>query len=124
MPGNKYRVYVTAFVRDGISTRYELEPQYGFAMYHWGIWVELKNGGGKGLLFHVQEHPPMNSASGRIPGGWKFEPRTSNALISQRLVGRLMIGKLPSGNGFDDIERFLASSLRLQREQMRTASHG
>ncbi|KFZ01194.1 hypothetical protein V500_00860 [Pseudogymnoascus sp. VKM F-4518 (FW-2643)] len=108
MLGNKYRIYVAAYVRDGISTCYELEPQYGYAMYHWGIWVEPKNGKGKGQSFHVREHEPMNSASGPIPGGWRFELQTEDGSANPRLVGRLMVGKLPSGKGYVDIEEFLS----------------
>lgn len=50
MPGDKYHIYVAAYVRDGISTRYDLEPQYGYAMYHWGIWVEPKKRGWEGTV--------------------------------------------------------------------------
>ncbi|KFX89518.1 hypothetical protein V490_06967 [Pseudogymnoascus sp. VKM F-3557] len=107
MPGNKYRIYIAAYVRDGISSHYELEPQYGYAMYHWGIWIEPKNGGGKGQSFHVREHEPMSSASGPIPGGWNFEMQTEDGSTNPRLVGRLMIGKLPSGNVYGEIEEFL-----------------
>ncbi|KFY18728.1 hypothetical protein V491_04723 [Pseudogymnoascus sp. VKM F-3775] len=115
MPGGKCRIYVASYIRDGISSRYELEPQYGYAMYHWGIWVEPKGGRGKGRSFHVIEHEPMNSARGPIPGGWKFELHPEDGSTNLRLVGRLMIGKLPSGKGYDDMEGFL-SKLPLPRE--------
>lgn len=49
----------------------------------------------------------MNSASGPIPGGWKFELQTEDGAANLRLIGRLMIGKLPSGQGYDGIEEFL-----------------
>lgn len=49
----------------------------------------------------------MNSASGPIPGGWKFEPQREDGAANLRLIGRLMIGKLPKGQGYDDIEEFL-----------------
>lgn len=108
MPGDKYRIYVAGYVRDGISTHYELEPEYGYAMYHWGIWVEPKNGKGKARSFHVAEHEPMNSDSGPIAGGWKFELHMEDVSANPRLVGRLMIGKLPSGGGYNEIEGFLS----------------
>ncbi|KFY22050.1 hypothetical protein V493_06896 [Pseudogymnoascus sp. VKM F-4281 (FW-2241)] len=108
MLSNKYRIYVAAYFRDGISTRCELEPQYGYAMYHWGIWVEPKNARGAGQSFHVREHEPMNSAKGPIPGGWKFEVETEDVSTSLRLIGRLMVGKLPSGKGYGDIKEFLS----------------
>lgn len=107
MPGNKYRVSVAGFARDGISNNPSLETTLGHAMYHWGIWVEPKNGEGEGRLYHTEEHEPMNSAAGPIPGGWRFGPRKSNSRTSQRLIGRIMIGKLPAGNGFDEIEALL-----------------
>lgn len=79
MTGNKYRVSVAGFARDGISNDPSLEKPFGRAMYRWGIWVEPKHGQGKGRLYHVEEHPPMSSAAGPVPGGWRFGPRDSNA---------------------------------------------
>ncbi|KID70301.1 uncharacterized protein G6M90_00g085290 [Metarhizium brunneum] len=107
MPGGKYRVSVAGFRRDGISDDPSLETTYGHAMYHWGIWVEPKNTPGAGRLYHVEEHPSMNSAEGVIPGGWKMEPRNSDAQSSRRLIGRIMIGKLPAGKGYREIEALL-----------------
>ncbi|XWX01578.1 hypothetical protein V2A60_009606 [Cordyceps javanica] len=107
MTGNKYRVSVAAFARDYISNNASLEESYGYAMYHWGIFVEPKGGKGDGRLYHVEEHPAMNSAQGTIPAGWRFEPRKSSAKASQRLIGRLLIGKLPAGNGFPEIDALL-----------------
>ena len=49
----------------------------------------------------------MNSAEGVIPGGWKLEPRNSDAQSSRRLIGRIMIGKLPAGKGYREIEALL-----------------
>lgn len=68
MPGNKYRVSVAGFVRDRVSNGSCLEKDFGRAMYHWGIWVEPKNSNGAGRLYHMEEHQPMNSRFGPIPG--------------------------------------------------------
>ncbi|KAL2760729.1 hypothetical protein ACRALDRAFT_205365 [Sodiomyces alcalophilus JCM 7366] len=108
MRGNKYRVYLAAFSRDGISNNPQLEPSYGRAMYHWGIWLEPKNSQGQGRLYHVEHHEPMNSATGPIPGGWKFGLRQTSSHTSQRLIGRIMIGKLPAGKDYNDIEHLLS----------------
>ncbi|KAK8010298.1 hypothetical protein PG990_009263 [Apiospora arundinis] len=108
MPGNKYRVSVAGFARDGISHNASLERPFGRAMYHWGIWVEPKNSQGAGRLYHMEEYPPMNSAAGPIPGGWRFELRDSNSKNSKRLIGRIMIGKLPAGNGYREVEALLS----------------
>ncbi|KAF5138857.1 hypothetical protein E5D57_002643 [Metarhizium anisopliae] len=108
MTGGKYRVSVAGFRRDFISDDPSLETTYRHAMFHWGIWVERKDSGGPGRLYHVEEHPPMNSAGGVIPGGWKLELRNSDSRTSQRLIGRIMVGKLPAGKGFDEIEALLS----------------
>ncbi|OAA72153.1 hypothetical protein ISF_01226 [Cordyceps fumosorosea ARSEF 2679] len=50
----------------------------------------------------------MNSATGPIPGGWKFGLRDSISMASSRLVGRIMIGKLPAGRGFPETEALLS----------------
>lgn len=107
MPGGKYRVSVAGFVRDGISNNPSLETTYGHAMYHWGIWVEPKGSEGPGRLYDVEEHQPMNSAEGPIPGGWKSGLRDSNFNTNYRLIGRIMIGKLPAGKGYHEIEALL-----------------
>lgn len=107
MVGGKYRVSVAGFTRDGISNDASLEAVQGYAMYHWGIWVEPKNGRGVGRRYDVEEHPPMNSAAGPIPGGWKFGLREENSRRSIRLIGRIMVGKLPAGKGYNDIEALL-----------------
>lgn len=70
MPGNKFRVYVAAFIRDGITKNCSLEPEYGLAMFYWGIWIEPKKGNGQGQLYHVEVRETLNSIDGPIPGGW------------------------------------------------------
>jgi hypothetical protein len=92
---DKSRIYVCLYFQQGVTS---VDP----ARFHWGLWVEPKNGRGRGDYFHVQSHPAMRSASGTTPAHWAYDSSVQNGrqaryTKSDYLIGRILIGKLPAG---------------------------
>lgn len=100
---NKDRVFVAIYIRPGgseldsvASTRSRTKP----SDYHWGIWIEPKNGNGLGTSYDLEDSVAFSSVTN--PFGWRFhidDHKTTPPLM----LGRIMIGKVPEGVGATDV---------------------
>lgn len=98
MPGNKARIYFCVYFQQG-PTGTQGNPR----VFHCGLWVEDKNSRGGGHYFHVQFHPAYANRPD-YPAGWVYDSsvsrnRQANWKQSSQLIGRILLGKLPSGIG-------------------------
>ncbi|KAH8774384.1 hypothetical protein F5883DRAFT_659111 [Diaporthe sp. PMI_573] len=92
---DKCRVYVCLYFQQGVTS---VDP----ARFHWGLWVEPKQGRGHGDYFHVQSHQQMRTSRGTVPAHWAYDSsvttgKTPKYSKSNYLIGRILIGKLPAG---------------------------
>lgn len=100
---NKCRIYFCVYYQGGRAGTVA-DPR----VFHCGLWVEDKNSRGRGHYFHVQFHGrrPVNRPD--YPDGWAYgtsvtRSREANWKESGKLIGRILLGKLPSGVGAGDI---------------------
>lgn len=105
MGGGKYRVFIGLYFRQGITSREE-SVQMGYARFHWGLWVEEKGAPGPGTCYEAVEEDVYANIPGS--GGWKFKCRDADHRRSNMLMGLIMIGKLPSGVGPQDVKALLS----------------
>ncbi|KAF2178978.1 hypothetical protein K469DRAFT_597445 [Zopfia rhizophila CBS 207.26] len=94
---NKDRVFIAIYTRPGTSdlsslssTRSKPKPD----KYHWGIWVEAKNSSGAGTSYDLEDSVAYSSVTN--PFGWRFHIDDHKA-PPPRMLGRIMIGKMPEG---------------------------
>ncbi|KAE8148038.1 hypothetical protein BDV25DRAFT_159097 [Aspergillus avenaceus] len=97
---NKRRVMVTINHRDRLSLR-EHRAQLGFAAYHWGILIQPKNTKGSDSSTYDVSDAAMPDPHTRVDHNpnrdWIFRPKHRvNAELSGRLLGRVMVGKVPN----------------------------
>lgn len=92
---DKCRIYICLYFQQGVTS---VDP----ARFHWGLWVEPKGSRGPGDYFHVQSHQQMRTSRGVQPAHWAYDTsvgkgKTPKWSKSNYLIGRVLIGKLPSG---------------------------
>ncbi|KAF2464592.1 uncharacterized protein BDR25DRAFT_307131 [Lindgomyces ingoldianus] len=104
---NKDRVFIAVYTRPGSSeldslspTRSKPKPQN----YRWGIWVEPKNSTGAGTSFDLEDSVAYSSVTN--PFGWRFH-FDDHKSPPPRMLGRIMIGKLPEGMSVTDVTNIL-----------------
>lgn len=110
---NKKRVFVALCSRQFVtadSNSHALGP----SRFHWAIWIEPKGSKGKGACYQVFYEPAYSNIPGS--GGWTYDYRPdTNYKTSNSIVVRIMIGKLPNGTGYNDVDSVLRE-IELPRE--------
>ncbi|KAF2734190.1 hypothetical protein EJ04DRAFT_564470 [Polyplosphaeria fusca] len=104
---NKDRVFVAIYTRPGSSELDSLNSTRSKAKaqkYHWGIWIEPKNGNGSGTSFDLEDSITFSSTTN--PFGWRFHIDEHSSL-PPRMLGRIMIGKVPETLKVTDVGRAL-----------------
>lgn len=106
---NKDRVFVAIYTRPGTSELESLSSSRSKTKptkYHWGIWVEPKNSSDSGTSFDLEDSVAYSSVTN--PFGWRFHIDDHKAL-PPRMLGRIMIGKMPEGMSGSDVTGILKS---------------
>ncbi|KAF4547529.1 Hypothetical protein D9617_40g012680 [Elsinoe fawcettii] len=113
MGGNKRRVLVALYHRDQESLG-QNRQRLGYAAYHWAILIIPKSGAGPDAwVFDVTNGVRLSQGLDRRDlnphGDWWYRSRAD--VVKERsshLLGMAMIGKLPSGVSFADIDSLLS----------------
>jgi hypothetical protein len=110
---DKRQVFVTLHCRDEASLG-ENRQRFGYAAYHWGILISPKFSTGRDCCAYDvtnAAHPdPVTRVDFNPDRNWFFRATTNvNPMASTRLLGRVMIGKVPCATGYLDVENLLRS---------------
>lgn len=108
---NKRRIVVTVHHRDELSLG-ENRLRLGHSAFHWGILVMPKTSRGKDCsAYDVSDGSGMDADTGQMRNtalDWEFRPkRLIDPLRSGRLLGRIIIGKIPNDVPVSAIEALL-----------------
>ncbi|KAI1962427.1 hypothetical protein LOZ58_002769 [Ophidiomyces ophidiicola] len=94
---NKIRLLISIHHRDEISLQEGIRNTYG--AYHWGILLAPKSSSGRdNAAYDVSDGVILNSETGQdlnLAREWHFRKANVNPLESGRLIGRIVIGKVP-----------------------------
>lgn len=117
---NKKRVFVALYFRQSITSDPNSQD-LGPARFHWAIWIEPKRSRGEGACYQVISQPTYRNIPGS--GGWTYNYRTdADYNRSNSMMVRIMIGKLPRGTGYNDVDALLRQ-IRLPRENSRSVEN-
>lgn len=110
---NKRRIIISIHHRDQFSLG-EHRTRLGHAAYHWGILIQPKNPKGSDSdAYDVTDAAivdPLTRQNLNPNHDWHFRPKVGvNPHNSGRLLGRVMIGKMPNNVTNADIEHILRS---------------
>ncbi|KAI9036452.1 serine threonine protein kinase [Aspergillus affinis] len=110
---NKRQVWVSLHSRGALSLGSN-RTQLGHAAFHWGILVSLKVSSGADChAYDVTDNLLIdpNSRTNLNPhNGWRFRHNPNeDPERNPRILGMVMIGKVPNDVPYDDIEARLAS---------------
>jgi hypothetical protein len=100
---NKDRVFIAVYTRPGSSELASLSSTKSKpppSAYQWGLWVEPKNSTGHGTSFDLEDQISFSSVTN--PFGWRFHI-DDHKTPPPRMLGRLMIGKMPEGMSGTDL---------------------
>ena len=106
---NKTRVFVALLIHDGLA-EYD-ETQHG--CMDWAIWTQPKWSTGRGSLYRVQNLDPYNiHDDGLGHGYWRYRwDRGANYRRCPEMIGRIMVGKIPSWSSIVYLNRILRDIL-------------
>ncbi|OJD10261.1 hypothetical protein ACJ73_09863, partial [Blastomyces percursus] len=107
---NKKRLFISIHHRDEMSLQEGIRKTYG--AYHWGVLLAPKKSNGRGnMTYYVSDGVRLNGETGQDLNSerdWFFRVNNNvNPLDSGRLVGRVMIGKVPPQTTENDLEIIL-----------------
>ncbi|KAF2789405.1 hypothetical protein K505DRAFT_253434 [Melanomma pulvis-pyrius CBS 109.77] len=110
---NKRRVYVSIHHRDELSLG-ENRVRLGYEAFHWGILITPKSSRGPDSLafdiFDVAVLDPISRQDTNPNRNWIFRPKTRvDSMRSGRLLGRVLIGKVPNNTTDVQIQSVLAT---------------
>ncbi|KAG5304927.1 hypothetical protein I7I50_05170 [Histoplasma capsulatum G186AR] len=109
---NKKRLFISIHHRDEIS--FQEGIRCTFRAYHWGILLAPKKSSGRdNTAFDVSDGLHLDSETGQDVNperDWYFRKKNNvDPLGSGRLIGRVMIGKVPPQTTGNDIENLFSS---------------
>jgi hypothetical protein len=110
---NKRRVYVSIHHRDELSLG-DNRVRLGYEAFHWGILITPKTSSGPdSLAFDVSDGAvpdPVSRQDTNPHRNWKFRSKTQvDPIRSGRLIGRVLIGKVPNNITDLQIQSILAT---------------
>ncbi|KAH7117574.1 hypothetical protein B0J11DRAFT_87998 [Dendryphion nanum] len=101
---NKDRVFIAIYRHPHDSELTSLSSRPKAQRYQWGIWVEPKNSTGQGTSFDLEDSAAFSSVAN--PFGWRLHI-DDHKYLPTRMLGRIMIGKMPEGTNGSDVAEIL-----------------
>ncbi|OJZ80909.1 hypothetical protein ASPFODRAFT_704145 [Aspergillus luchuensis CBS 106.47] len=110
---NKRRVLISIHHRDESSLG-DNRPRLGFSAFHWGFLIQPKHSSGDDTdaydISDASVPDPITRLDTNPNHDWKFRVKKRVDIMgSGRLLGRIMIGKVPNNVTSTEIENVLAS---------------
>lgn len=123
---NKKRLFISIHHRDEVSFQEGIRGT--FRAYHWGLLLAPKKSSGRdSTAYDVSDGLRLDSETGKDlnPGrDWHFRHKGSvDPLGSGRLIGRVMIGKVPPQTTDDDLEKLFRSIALPDKESGERCRH-
>jgi hypothetical protein len=111
--GNKRQVFITLHHRDEVSLG-ESRQRLGHAAYHWGVLISPKVSKGRDChvydITNAARPDPITRVDLNRDRNWLFRAIANiDPLSSDHLLGMVMVGKVPNGTSYIDIEDLLRS---------------
>ncbi|KAJ5366644.1 hypothetical protein N7541_000585 [Penicillium brevicompactum] len=110
---NKRQVFLSLHHRGALSLG-ESRQQLGYSAYHWGILISPKSSNGPDCYIFDVSNGIMTDKEGNFDlnpeGDWVFRDNSEvDPEWSGRVLGRVMIGKLPNDVPYAEIDSLLRS---------------
>lgn len=103
------------YSRGGVTSATQSHELH-YARFHWAIWTEPKGSTGMGSCYQVLKGDSFVNVPGS--GGWRFDySRTANYTRSNAMLGRIMVGKIPSNVSPDHVSA-IVSRIPLPRDNV------